>query len=188
MAEETSKPILRSDSRETFRTLLEGVASKPELGTLMNRFPWQSRLATERLLQYARSTQKPIRILSGSAPEGFYDQAMVKELEACKAAGCTIQILIWQKDATGISDGLMNLFETDTIDLLVSGTDEAYEKVPHFLLVGDSAFRQEAPHKRFESGILFSENSPEVPARIDFDDPVTGKKLRDLFDGVWNPS
>ncbi len=59
------------------------------------------------------------------------------------------------------------------------------EHLPHFILVGDRAYRQEAVHKDLMDQ-PFDDFSPEVPARINFDDPEGLKEQSDLFDTVWS--
>ena len=67
----------------------------------------------------------------------------------------------------------------------VSGTREHGEKLSHFLLVGTKAYRYEAPHKYFSDEDV-DDFSPEIPARICFNDPVTATRLSEFFDELWN--
>lgn len=181
-----SKPVLSSSDRATFRAMLEGAASNPELGVVSNRFPWQSRMAFEKLLDVAKKNKSSIRILSGSCHEGYYKEDLVKKITECKQAGCpNIRILVWQKSPDSICPALLKLAENDTIELRISGTDDFADTVPHFLLVGENAFRQEAGHPPFTSQTKFTDVEPQVPARIDFNDPVTGKTLTGIFDKFW---
>ena len=179
------KSVLSSPDKDTFRAFLDGAAAQPEKWVVSNRYPWQSKMAFEKLLCVAKETKADIRLLSGGGSESFYDDCFSKQLHACKDAGCKIQILIWQKSPDFVSKELAKLANTGTIQLRVSGTDDYADKIPHFLLVGDSAFRQEALHKPFDRDIKFSETEPQVPARIDFKDPVTGKTLLDMFSQLW---
>lgn len=181
-----SKPVLSSSDKATFRAMLAGAAANPDVGVVSNRFPWQSKMAFEKLLDVAKAKKEGIRILSGSCHEGYYKEDLVKKFTECKEAGCPfIRILVWQKTPDGICPDLIKLAVDDTIDLRISGTDDYAATVPHFLLVGENAFRQEAGHLPFTSQTVFTELEPEVPARIDFNDPVTGKTLSGIFDKFW---
>lgn len=165
--------------------MLEGVAANPGVGTVSNRFPWQARMAVERLLDYAKDHKLDVRVLSGKCPEGFYNEKIANKLTECSHEGCKIKVLVWQKDTTGIAPTLLKLSEAGAIDLRISATDNFANAVPHFLIAGEKAFRQEAAHPPFTDKTSFSETEPQVPARIDFDDPATGKVLVDFFDKVW---
>ena len=181
-----SKPVLSSGDKGTFRAILEGAAARPEFGVISNRFPWQAKMASVKLLGVAEVKKLPIRMLSGRCPEGFYTKDFCDKLVACKEAGVSlIRVMVWQKDAIGISPELLTLASSGTIELKVSGTDDGAASVPHFLLVGNNAFRQEAGHTPFTAQTIITDTDPQVPARIDFDDPVTGGKLCKFFDDLW---
>jgi hypothetical protein len=180
------KPVLSSEDKATFRAILEGAAAAPDLGVIANRYPWHSKMAIEKLLDFAKLHKLPIRIISGGGPEGFYDESIAKQFRDCKQAGCKpIQILVWQKDTNEISPALLSLANANVIDLRISGTDDYADKITHFLLVGDKAFRQEAAHPRFGKHTVFSDNEPQLPARIDFSDPEAGKSLLSTFSQLW---
>lgn len=181
---QADKPVLSSTDRDEYRAFLEGIAANPDIGILANRFPWQAAMATERLLQHAFQHQLPIRILSGSAPEGFYGDNCAKQFVGCRDVGCTpIRVLVWQETEDGIAPALAALADNGVIELKVPKT--AANSVPHFLLVGDKAFRQEATHPRFDRRTKFTAMEPEVPARIDFGDERTGLVLKSFFDTLW---
>ena len=180
-----NKPVLTSGDKIAFSAILEGAAANPDLCTISNRYPWQARIAAGKLLQIARTNHLPIRVLSGRCHEGFYDQRLAEQLQLCKETGCSIRFLVWQKSAEGISPALIKLSESGVIELRVSGTDQFESSVPHFILIGDRAFRQEAGHPPFNKDTVFTEYEPQVPARIDFNDPATGKVLIGMFDNLW---
>ena len=180
-----NKPVLTSGEKIAFRAILEGAAANPNLCVIANRFPWQARLATEKLLELAQAQKLPIRILSGRCHEGFYTTDFANRLQACKNNGCNIRVLVWQNSANCISPALVKLAEAGTIELRVSGTDQFESTVPHFFLVGENAFRQEAGHPPFTETTVFTDTEPQVPARIDFNDPQTGKVLSTLFEQLW---
>jgi hypothetical protein len=181
------KPVLRSEDRGSFRAILEGAAADPNLGVVANRFPWQSKMAFEMLLSVAKRKKAHIRMLSGGGVEGFYDGQFAQRFRDCKDAGCpSIKLLVWQKNTKGISPALVQLAEEGIIELRISGTDAFEDQVPHFLLIGEDAFRQEATHARFTPQTVFTDESPQIPARIDFGDAVTGKVLADTFDQIWS--
>lgn len=180
-----TKPIIGSPDRDTFRAILEGAALNPQLGVISNRFPWQARMASEKLLEVAALKRLPVRILSGGGAENFYTGQFATALRACKTHVPWIKILVWQRNAEGLAPCLKSLAEDGTVELRISGTEELSDHVPHFLLVGDRAFRQEATHRPFSKHTKFSDIDPEVPARIDFDDLESGKTLENIFDTLW---
>jgi hypothetical protein len=180
-----SKPVLTSSDKVAFSAILEGAAANPTLCVIANRYPWQARIAAHKLLQIARYGSLPIRVLSGRCHEGFYDKDFAAQLQDCKDNGCVVRILVWQASPECISPDLIKLSETGVIELRLSGTEDFENEVPHFMLVGDSAFRQEAGHPPFNKNTTFSDDEPQVPARIDFNDPATGKVLSAMFDNLW---
>lgn len=181
-----NKPVLTSGDKVTFRAILEGAAANPNLCVIANRFPWQAKLAAEKLLQIAQQEKLPIRVLSGRCHEGFYNTDFASRLQACKDSGASpIRILVWQKSTECISPALLKLADEGVIELRVSGTEQFESTVPHFLLVGEHAFRQEAGHLPFTDRTVFTDAEPQVPARIDFNDPATGKILSALFEKLW---
>lgn len=185
--DEKGKPVLTSEDPDTFRAILEGAACTPSIAVIGNRFPWQSRMASEKLLDVAAKRQETVRMLSGGGPEGFYNDGFTVKLKACKDAGCPfIRVMVWQKDDANVSKALRALAGQGVIELRVSGTDEFAERIPHFLLVGKNAYRQEATHERFTCKTRFTDMEPKVPARIDFDDKETGAELAAIFDDFWS--
>ena len=184
------KRVLTSEDRAVFPVLLEGAAADPSLAVIANRFPWQTKMAIDKLLEVAvKRRNAPIRLLTGGGPEGFYDERLAARFRTCKEHGSPfIRVLVWQKSAEGISQALLNLVADKTIELRVSGTDQYADEVPHFLLIGDDAYRQEAAHPRFTCSTVFGESEPQIPARIDFGDPEGGQVLKSVFDQVWGPA
>jgi hypothetical protein len=183
------KPVFTHTDREVFRGLIEAVAARPEIGIISNRLPWQAKMVLEKLLEIAKAGQKEIRLLSGFCPQGFYDNNFAGRLADCKDAGCpSIRVLIWQKDQETIPPAFRKILDEGKIELRVSGTDAHATEVPHFLLVGESAFRQEAGHAPFTKDTVITDFEPPVPARADFNDPVTGKSLKEIFDKFWGPA
>jgi hypothetical protein len=180
-----AKRVLSASSKEEFAAFLEAAARHPELFVLSNRYPWQARMAADRLLDLAAEKKMEVRILSGQCHEGFYNQDFATKLHRCFAAGCRVRILVWQQSFDGISAKLIEMAKDKQIDLKVSGTNEYASSIPHFLLIGESAFRQEAGHDPFTAQTKFNEIEPQVPARIDFNDPEAGKVLAGLFDTFW---
>jgi hypothetical protein len=181
-----NKPVLGSEDRGIFKAILEGAAANPSIGVIANRYPWQTRMAMCKLLDVAKQKLLPVRLLTGSCPESFYDEALASQMRECKKAGSPfIRVLVWQENAEGISPSLSSLAADGTIELRVSGTNMLADKIAHFLLVGDQAFRQEAAHPPFACDLVFTDTAPTVPARIDFDDKETAKTLSEMFDSIW---
>lgn len=189
--------------RDKFFALLEEACEKELETTITNRFPWQTEMATVRLLGYAKklATQKigeevKVRILSGTAPDGFYGKTdVVNGLQECVDSGCSVEVLVWNNFEHRISPSLADLAEKNPGKLTVrlSGTRENGREIPHFLLVQNrvqkeedqkNAFRFELSHDYFD-GVTFTDDQPQTKASICFNDRGTGKSLASFFDSLW---
>ena len=128
-----------------------------------------------------------MHISCGGLPDGFYDTDLVSLFTACLKAGCEIKIAVWNDTISVISKELRKLAaeQTERFHLYWSShKGEIFNHLPHFLVVGDCAYRQEAVHDDLSTA-KWDEFSPEVPARIDFGDTEGAKSLLELFKHVW---
>ena len=172
--------------KRDYRKRLENAEEKGK--AIGNRYPWQTRLAVEVLLKKAAREQLPIRILCGGIPQDFYDEDVTALLQACLKAGCEIKIAVWHDSTSAISPKIRQLSQKypGQFKLLWSGVKgDVAKHLLHFLLVGDRAYRQEAVHEDFVDQ-TFNDFSPEIPARIHFNDPDGLKQQLGLFEDVWS--
>lgn len=153
---------------------------------IANRFPWQTRLATRHLLEAAKERIESIRILAGTGGPNFFTEEMISLLRNCADAGCAIRMLVWQPDLNTVASGIKELYTEGKLRLLPSGTKKFGATIPHFLLVGEDAYRQEAGHEEFDPAKPFTETEPEIPARISFNDPENALRLVGMFESLWN--
>ena len=181
--------VARETQHEFAAKLHENRASNVA-ATISNCFPWQTKLATLELLSLAADRKHCVRILSGTATEQFYGDAVFEAIRQCAIAGCEIRVLIWNDNShvsaqNSILEKLLSL--SGLIKIALSGTREHGEKLAHLLLVGTVAYRLEAPHKYMDDAIL-DDVSPETRAKICFNDPSGGKELEEFFDTLWDVS
>jgi hypothetical protein len=151
-----------------------------------NRFPWQTRLALETLLRKAIQDVAPIRMFCGGMPSKFYEDGFVTLMDNYLALpGSSMRVAVWHDDVRVIAPRMRDLgSKYKSFQLRWSATRASAELLPHFFLVGESAYRQEMPHGDFKDQ-EFSEVTPEIPAAICFNDPAGGKSQGDFFEKVW---
>ena len=105
------------------------------------------------------------------------------------AEGGKIQILVWGSNPLRCGKILRSLVESyPSVEMRYSGTDNLSGRLPHFVLVDEQAYRLEAAHPAFPETTVFSETSPEIPARICFNDPDGATQLRKSFESLWKLS
>ena len=186
MAEE---PILRQllvAMERRYRKQLEKAEEKG--GVVGNRYPFQTHLAIEVLLAKAVREKLPVALVCGGLPEGFYDQDLQLQFGACAKAGVPVKVAVWNDTPSVVPDWLRRLAQEHrgAFELRWSGKlGEVGERLPHFLVVGKDHYRQEAVHRDLTNE-AFSGFSPEVPARIAFQDAEGAGRLLDLFGLVWD--
>jgi hypothetical protein len=73
----------------------------------------------------------------------------------------------------------------EKLELRKSGTRQAFGRIPHFLTVGDAAYRLEMPHPPYDD-MEFTDISPETKAEICFNNEEFTKSLKGLFEAVWS--
>jgi len=171
--------------KKDYLQLLETAAANSSSETIGNRFPWQTKLSTQILLKVAADNGLDVRILSGGPKDFFWDTDRVKGLEKCLEKGCQVRVLVWYRDEAAVGSRLPKIAKKQPkLQIRWSGKD-LFGPLPHFLLVDENAYRVEAIHGDL-TGEEFTEVSPEIPARICFNDPVGGKKQRQFFDNLWD--
>jgi len=172
-----------------FRNMLRTFRADRRTGSVTNRHPWQTRLAILELLDLAETEAKlhgpqDIRILSGAFPGHFYNEQILDRLQAALEYGCRARILVWDQPPEARNPEAELLLQTypRTFQISWSGTREDGENLWHFQLIGDTAYRVEAPHAYYPPDARFTDYEPPTVARICFNDPQLAKVLAEFFD------
>lgn len=177
--------VIGSEDPKRYEEILRDASEQKQEVLIANRFPWQTRMATKSLLDHARNSHEPVSILAGTGGQNFFDDEMARSLRNCADAGCEIRMLVWQPDESTIAPAVKELRGQGKITLRLSGTKKFSTTLPHFLLVGEDAYRQEAGHPEFPPDMKFDDTSPDIPARISFNDPMDGLRLKGMFETFW---
>lgn len=156
-----------------------------------NKYPGHAKIANFQLFELAASLQKngkdtPVKIVTGSLPDHVFKPSSDGPVDAFLKAGGRIQVLIWCSPIENCGTCLREKateFKSQITFRAVEDSGEANE-IPHFLLVGEEAYRIERPHSPFKGPI--TDTTPEVAARICFNDPVFGKNLSGFFNAIWD--
>ncbi len=182
------------ETKAQYEQLLESYRNSKSSDPIPNRVPWQARLAVHALIKGAVEEQNAVaegsgepvtvRILTSSLPAYVFDVDTIKSLKAFHDAGGKVQVLVWNDELPEIEDPFWESLEDDRSSFRLSGTTEYGESLNHLCIVGNKAYRLEAPHKHY-SATDFSECFPDVPARICFNDPQGAGQTIDFFDQLW---
>lgn len=181
---------------EAIRLYRDWVAAQRKLESdveIPNEYPWNARIAIDELAKFASSLQQRsslpqyVRIFTGTLSYSVYDDNWQKELLEFMNAGGHTRVLFWNSFNT-VQGSLAKLSPAirshSKFAVRCSGSREIGERLNHFLVVGDQAFRNEAPHPYFEACTV-SDTSPEVPSRICFFNKAEATRLVSFFDKVW---
>ncbi len=173
-------------AKDNYRGLLHELRREGSQTVVSNRYPWHTRIATKELLEHAADTRAEVRLLSGSGTEQFYNSDIIDLLVGCLRRACSVRILIWNEKA-GLADTLTGLGDVGPgrFEWKYSRTNKYADEIRHLLLVGTQAFRLEKAHDSLDD-FEFTEESPELPARICFNDEINGKALEEYFDTLWD--
>lgn len=180
--------VFGSHLKDKFEQIIQNAERYEQEILIANRFPWQSRIAIVQLLSFANRKVEPVRVITGSCPATFYKK-LLPNFETCLESGCSIKLLVWKEKKEEVLSLFSSLCERYPAQLALrfSGTTEHSSIIPHFMVVGESAYRQEAAgHEDFDDCDDDFENAPEVPARISFNDPKGAVQLIGLFEALWD--
>jgi hypothetical protein len=153
---------------------------------ITNRFPWQTRLAVQELLDLAAQMSAEVRIVTGSGSDKAYGGDLAKAMRQAIEKKCRFRILVWNDEQHPYGKTLaelQNAYNT-SLSIRMSGTRSTSGTIPHFLTVGDSAYRLEMPHPPYDD-MQFSDTTPETKAQICFNDTSLTRILNAFFDKVW---
>ncbi len=180
--------------KNQYKQILQFARAKQSSEPVSNLYPWHCELAVTELMRHANSLQErqstgsssTVRILTGTCPEHVYGNGAYEEFRTFLEKGGILKVLAWSATPSKRTSKLAMLCDQfkSNAELRVSKTVEKANEIPHFLLVGEAAYRFEAPHE-FVPAESFSDFYPEVPARICFNDPSSGSELKRFFDDIW---
>jgi hypothetical protein len=173
--------------KEQYRSELEIAANAGSTEIFGNRYPWQIKMAVQSLLCKASRESLPVRIVCGGIANEFYEENMSMLLRVCLKSNCHVQIVVWNNDMNVIDSNICELSRDypELFELRWAGElSLQIRDFAHFMLIGDSAFRQENPHREMKNE-KWSDYAPEIPARISFNFPSEVKKQRGLFELIW---
>ena len=191
--------IVSEEMKTEYRNLLRDYRLQQSPDPIANRRPWHCEIAIQELLAFGVRKQQlakesgllpvEIRVLTSSCPNHVYGRGAAEGFEKFLAAGGILKVLIWNEsldteDGASAIAGIAKSF-SDQVAVRISGTSAKGETLMHFFVVGDQAYRLESPHKTFRASD-FTDFSPEIPARICFNDQNTGTTLVHYFDHIWN--
>lgn len=189
---------VRSQYKAALRTYREEARRDP----IANRFPWHGELAVTELLDFARQKQaelllinakkRPapvqVRLITGTSPDRVYGLLASRAFDAFLDVGGCVRVLIWNDKPECCGGELQKKVEKykDRLSIRLSKTMEFSEQIRHFLVVDKVAYRLESPHAPFDTAAAFDDFSPEIPARICFNDPAGAARLVEYFDSLWS--
>lgn len=182
-----------ADLKAKYRRLLRSYRMEENADPISNRHPWHASLAIEELFSLAAQKQHErndrrertleVRILTGSFPNRVYGDEAGDSLERFLDEKGIVKILIWNESIDTNSYGIAQLLKNSNVEIRISRTAKLGKTLAHFLVVGDQAYRLEQRHDPFEEEI--TDFTPEMFARICFNDPVGAKELVAFFDDLW---
>jgi len=125
-------------------------------------------------------TEREARVLSGTFFEPFYDD-LQKTIYNTLERGVHFRIITIYPGLEDIEESLKNKYENfDFISLKVSPLKKEAHQIHHFSVYDGDKWRIEEPHApKLDKGSI-------VRATTCFNDPRTGKDLRQTFDHIWD--
>jgi len=177
--------ILGSSDPEQYDEILRVERHALSHHQIANRKPWQARKATVALLNYAADEGLEVRYLVGTGGANFFGNDVIKAFGRCAEARCRMRMLVWNDDPRSIAPAFADLHARGKLGIRISGTRRRGGDLAHFLLVGDAAYRLEAPHDYFPAETVFTEDKPEISAIIAFSDRKETAFWARTFESLW---
>ncbi|QDT57296.1 hypothetical protein Pan44_53640 [Caulifigura coniformis] len=174
---------------ERYHRALRSLRESGDSDSVICRFPWQTKVAFQELLQLAIDTQKRsrgvvVRVLTGSFCSEVYGPPVAEKFEQFLAAGGDVRIIVWN-DSYAKSEWLIRSLERQgKLECRISGTTENGEKLSHLFVVGKDAYRLESPHPAYRE-LKVTDSEPEILSRICFSDSKGAAILAKYFDDLW---
>ncbi len=186
------------ETKDRYRELLQSYRIEESRDPIANRRPWHCKIAVVELVEFgitvAREARKNgiaerprIRLLTSVCPNHIYgSREFLDSLEDFFEAGGTMQVLIYKDSFEAKGNALFAITrEQKGLEFKCSRTSFKGDHLKHFMTVGEQAYRVEAPHEPYR-GVTFTDFSPEIPARICFNDTEGARNLTGFFDELWS--
>lgn len=146
-----------------------------------NRFPWQTRIIIDELLDLAVETRAHVEIFKGMSTRTFYGKGLHERCRKLVQREGTARVIFAEHDET---DSFWRELRDEFKDRLqVLAMDEHDPDLYHYCLVQgpdgqqeEWAYRLEFPHPRWEGGV--TDLAPERPARFSFNDPELARRIK----------
>lgn len=194
-------PAVQVDAsiRSRYASLIESARRSESKDPAANRHPWQCEIALTQLSEFALTKQQiandrsqdpiVVRLRTDSMPRRIYDKAVGDNLIDFVSKGGQLHILLTASDSNYDVSSLVRFQGRENVQIKKERTEQAVSQIRnHFLLVDSQAYRYEAEHGSFTGDEFRIEDDfhPVIPARICFNDPDSGKLLKDIFVSLWN--
>jgi len=188
--------------REKFLRTLAAASERrvPSRSYIANLYPWHCRESVSALVRFAfmRQNSNPknvsVRILVHTFLDNVFGEETVTDFQNYLIHSGSIKILFAQPPVAnygGTFNELKSVSENLARErgrqsgLQVQTTPLIDRPFPQFILVGEAAYRVEATHDPIYDPSEFKARSPELPARLCFNDPRGGRQLMASFDLLW---
>ncbi len=144
-----------------------------------NRFPWQTRIIIDELLDLAVNEHAHVEIFKGLSTGVFYQDRLRERCQTLVQHGGSARVIFsehdqgdsrWRDLATK-SEGKLQVLAMKAPD------PELYH---YCLVVGEDAYRLEFPHPLWEGDV--TDVVPERPARFSFNDPELAQRIKKYSD------
>ncbi len=135
------------------------------LGFDFNRFPWQTRIVIHELLGLAVQDRAHVEILKGFSSQMFCGDGLRQWCRKVLQCGGPVRTILAEHDDEG--SFLRDLQVEFRDHLTVMAMYEYDPDLYHYCLVGDSAYRLEYPHSRWDGGLpIRSQSAPSDSASM----------------------
>lgn len=192
-----TNPGVSKSTRDGYRNLLRSFRQDRCSDPIANRRPWHCEEAIQELLLLAQGMQRErrlageapviIRILTSVCPDHVYGRTAYDAFQEFAELGGKVRVIaladraqVGEPRLTQLQQHYPERFELKNIEAAGLPIDD----ICHFFLVEAIAYRLEAPHKMYPAE-CFNDFEPEIPARINFNDPDLGGRLKDIFEILW---
>ena len=195
--------MIKEKTKEDYRKILEKMCCKRSRDPIPSRDPWQAHIEVNILIKHALTEQYRIqsiyrllddvatvtvRILTSTLPEYIYGGETADLVKRFRDKGGNLQVVVWNTESPDslCFEPMKSIYGDSTVCRL-SKTKELETEINHFLLVGDNAYRLEAPHIPYKNNKQ-TETLPQIACRTNFRDKVGGKELIEMFEQMWKLS
>ena len=185
-------PTLDADKRQRYQTQLRRHRKARSSSPLPNGNPWNFREAARELIEEAvdRSKKKAVsvRVIAESLTPYIFTDRILEHLGEVMSNSGKVQLIVWNTHCDHLNELVTRFFFGDdagAFDVRISRTDKFRHIVRDLILIDNNAYRLEAIRPRNDTQAI-SDFSPEMRARICFNDPEGGTRIRRYFDLIHN--